>query len=38
MENVPKQRNIKLITAEKRKTIYYQNQIIILQDLSQKIC
>ena len=37
MENVTKHRDINLVT-EKKETIWYQNQIIIPQRFSQKIC
>ena len=37
MENVTKYRDINLVT-EKKETIWYQNQIIIPQRFSQKIC
>ena len=39
MENVRKHRDIKLvITKKKEETIYCQNQIIIAQSFSQKLC
>ena len=34
IENVRKHRYIKLVTTEKEETIWYQNQIIILQSFS----
>ena len=37
MENVRKYRDIKLTILERRKTIWCQNQIIILQSFSKKI-
>ena len=37
MENVTKYRDINLVT-EKKETIWYQNQIVIPQRFSQKIC
>ena len=37
MENVTKHRDIKLITTEKGKAVYCQNQIITQQNGSQKI-
>ena len=38
MENVRKHKDIKLVIIEKKETIWYQNQIIILQSFLQKIC
>ena len=38
MENVPKHTDIKPVATEKKETIWYQNEIIILQSFSQKIC
>ena len=38
MENLRKNRDIKLVTTKKEETIWYQNQIIILQISSKKIC
>ena len=38
MEHVQKHRDIKIVTAEKRETAWYQNQIIIPQIFSQNIC
>ena len=37
MENMGKHRDIQLITIEEEKTIWCQNQIIILQSFSQDI-
>ena len=37
MENVRKHRHIKLVTTERRRN-WFQNQIIIQQNFSQKIC
>ena len=36
MENVRKHRDIKVVTREKRRNFYYQDQIIILQNFLQK--
>ena len=37
MENLRKHSDIKLVTTKKEETIWYQNQIIILQFFSKKI-
>ena len=37
MENVRKHSDIKLVTTEKKETIWHQSQIIILQSLLQKM-
>ena len=36
MKNVRKNGDVKLLTTKRRKTIWFQNQIIILQSFSQK--
>ena len=38
MENVRTHKDIKLFTTEIEETVWCQNQIIILQSFSQKIC
>ena len=37
IENVGKHKDIKLVTTEEE-TIWFQNQVIMLQEFSQKIC
>ena len=37
MENIRKDRDIKLVTTEKEETIWYSNQIIIKQSFSHNI-
>ena len=37
MENVRKQRKTKFVTTERIKNIYYQNQIIIIQNFPSKM-
>ena len=38
IENVEKHWDIKLVTTERKETIWCQNQIIIAQSFVQKIC
>ena len=38
IENLRKHRDIKFITTKKEETIWYQNQIIVLQIFSKKSC
>ena len=38
MENLRKHKDVKLVTTKKEETIWCQNEIIILQNFSRKVC
>ena len=38
MENMRKHKDVKLVTTKKEETIWCQNEIIILQNFSRKVC
>ena len=38
MENLRKHKDVKLVTTKKEETIWCQNEFIILQNFSRKVC
>ena len=38
MENMRKHKDVKLVTTKKEETIWCQNEFIILQNFSRKVC